>query len=36
MAPDEIVDFLESIDEELVKLAQGGKTLELYLIGRSA
>jgi len=35
MGRDEIIDFLEAIDEELVKHAEEGETLDLYLIGRS-
>jgi hypothetical protein len=36
MKRDEILDFLKAIDEELVKHAKAGETVDLHLIGRSA
>src|SRR5262249_55925133 len=36
MERDEILDYLEAIDAELVKHAEEGESLELYLIGRAA
>ena len=36
MVNNDILDFLKAIDTELVKHAQPGETLDLYLIGRSA
>jgi hypothetical protein len=36
MGPADILEFLEAIDAELVKLADAGETLDLHLIGRSA